>query len=440
LHYIVFLAHTVYIIKWLVLLYHYITLGDMGHGLILLILRFFMSNKLVLVLNCGSSSLKFAVINPDNGDEIINGLAECFNLPDARIKWKVADKKQTTHLPPYSAHSVAISYIVKEIINSIKGLSEQFIAVGHRVVHGGEKFTQSVIIDETVLADIENCISLAPLHNPAALLGIKAAQTAFPTLEQIAVFDTAFHQTMPAKAFMYALPQSLYKEHTVRRYGMHGASHLFVTREAAKALNKPIKDTNVITAHLGNGGSVTAVKNGESVDTSMGMTPLAGLVMGTRCGDIDPGIIEYLISRCGYTLEGVMDLLQKQSGLLGLSGISSDCREIQEAFDAGHEGAILALNIFSYRLAKYIAGYSVPLGRIDAIVFTGGIGENSDHIRRSTLEMLSIFGYKVDKKKNLAARFGQSGVITTKDSPIAMVIATNEEWVIAQDCAVLVVK
>lgn len=399
-----------------------------------------MSNKLVLVLNCGSSSLKFAVINPVTGDKMISGLAECFNLPDARIKWNVSGKKQAMPLPANSAHCAAILYIVQEIINTKQGLSDQFIAVGHRVVHGGEKFTQSIIIDETVIEGIENCTSLAPLHNPAALLGIKAAQIAFPTLPQIAVFDTAFHQTMPAEAFLYALPQSLYKEHAVRRYGMHGTSHLFVTREAAKSLNKPIEKTNVITAHLGNGGSVTAVKNGKSVDTSMGMTPLAGIVMGTRCGDIDAGIIEYLISRCGYSLEGVMDLLQKQSGLLGLSGISSDCREIQEASNAGHEGATLALRIFSYRLAKYIAGYSVPLGRIDAIVFTGGIGENSDHIRSCTLEMLSIFGYKVDKAKNCATRFGKSGVITTKDSPIAMVIATNEEWIIAQDCAELVVK
>ena len=399
-----------------------------------------MSKKLVLVLNCGSSSLKFAVINADNGDEVISGLAECFNLPDARIKWKVAGKKASTSLPANSAHAAAITYIVEDIINAQDGLAEQFVAVGHRVVHGGEKFTQSVIIDDAVMEGIEECSSLAPLHNPAALLGIKAAQSAFPTLPQVAVFDTAFHQTMPAEAFMYALPQNLYKEHAVRRYGMHGTSHLFVTREAAKVLNKPVEETNVITAHLGNGGSVTAVKNGQSVDTSMGMTPLEGLVMGTRCGDIDPSIVEYLVSRCGYTLDGVMDLLQKQSGLLGLSGLSSDCREIEDAFVAGHEGAILAMRIFSYRLAKYIASYTVPLGSVDAIIFTGGIGENSDHIRRCTLEMLSIFGYEVDEKKNLAARFGGSGVITTDNSPLAMVITTNEEWVIAQDSAALVSK
>lgn len=392
-----------------------------------------MSNKLVLVLNCGSSSLKFAVINASNGDEVISGLAECFNLPDARIKWKIAGKKGATNLPANSAHSQAISYIVEEIIKKEEGLAEQFAAVGHRIVHGGEKFTESVIIDEEVLDGIEECASLAPLHNPAHILGIKAAQAAFPTLPQVAVFDTAFHQTMPAKAFMYALPYNLYKQEHVRRYGMHGTSHLFVTHEAAKALNKPVSETNVISAHLGNGASVTAIKNGKSVDTSMGMTPLEGLVMGTRCGDIDPSIIEYLVTRKGYSLTGVMDMLQKQSGLLGISGISSDFRDITENYEKGNERATLAMEMFSYRLAKYIASYAVPLERIDAIIFTGGIGENSYVVRAKILELLSIFGYQVDAEKNKAATLGEQGIITADGSPIAMVIPTNEEWVIAQD-------
>jgi len=396
-----------------------------------------MSNKLVLVLNCGSSSLKFAVINADNGDEIISGLAECFNLPDARIKWKVAGKKDATSLPANSAHSEAISYIVKEIINKEEGLAEQFVAVGHRIVHGGEKFTESVLIDDSVLEGIEECASLAPLHNPAHALGIRAAQAAFPTLPQVAVFDTAFHQTMPAKAFMYALPYNLYKENSVRRYGMHGTSHLFVTHEAAKVLNKPVEQVNVISAHLGNGASVTAIKNGKSVDTSMGMTPLAGLVMGTRCGDLDPSIIEYLVTRQGYSLEGVMDMLQKQSGLLGISGVSSDFRDILEGYANGDERTTLAMEMFSYRLAKYIASYAVPLGRIDAIIFTGGIGENSHLIRSKVLELLSIFGYQVDSEKNKAATLGEQGIITVEGSPMAMVIPTNEEWVIAQDAVKL---
>jgi len=354
------------------------------------------------------------------------------------MKWKFDGKKESTNLPANSAHPAAISYIVENIIKKIDGLEAQFIAVGHRIVHGGEKFTQSVVIDDNVLKGIEECSSLAPLHNPAHILGIKAAQTAFPTLTQVAVFDTAFHQTMPAKAFMYALPYSLYKENHVRRYGMHGTSHLFVTQEAAKALNKPVSETNVISAHLGNGASVSAIKNGECVDTSMGMTPLAGLVMGTRCGDIDPSIIEYLVTRQGYTLEGVMDMLQKQSGLLGISGVSSDFRDILDGYDKGDERSILAMDMFSYRLAKYIASYAVPLGRIDAIIFTGGIGENSHIVRAKVLELLTVFGYQVDAEKNAAARLGGEGIITTDNSPIAIVISTNEEWVIAQDSAKLV--
>jgi len=397
-----------------------------------------MNNKLVLVLNCGSSSLKFAVINASNGDEVISGLAECFNLPDARIKWKFNDKKESTNLPANSAHSEAISYIVEQIIKKVDGLEEQFIAVGHRIVHGGEKFTKSVIIDEAVLEGIEECASLAPLHNPAHILGIKAAQIAFPSQTQVAVFDTAFHQTMPAKAFLYALPYNLYKENHIRRYGMHGTSHLFVTDQAAKALNKPVQEINIISAHLGNGASVAAIKNGKCVDTSMGMTPLAGLVMGTRCGDIDPSIIDHLVTREGYSLSAVMDLLQKQSGLLGISGVSSDWREIEENAQNGVEGAILAFDMFCYRLAKYIASYAVPLGRIDALVFTGGIGENSPGMRSKVLNNLEIFGYKVDQAKNDFAKLGESGVITTDDSPMAIVIPTNEEWVIAQDSAELV--
>ncbi|MEI6896158.1 MAG: acetate kinase [Psychromonas sp.] len=397
-----------------------------------------MSNKLVLVLNCGSSSLKFAVINPDNGDEVISGLAECFNLPEARMKWKISGKKESTNLPANSAHEAAISYIVENIIKNEQGLAEQFIAVGHRVVHGGEKFTKSVIIDAAVSQGIKDCASLAPLHNPAALLGITAAQHAFPTLPQIAVFDTAFHQTMPEKAFVYALPYALYKDKGIRRYGMHGTSHLFVSREAARMLNKPLSETNLITAHLGNGGSISAIKNGQCVDTSMGMTPLAGLVMGTRCGDIDPSIIDHLIRTEGYSADEVMDMLQKQSGLLGISGVSNDFRAIQDACKEGNKGALLAHDIFCYRLAKYIASYTVPLGRIDALVFTGGIGENAHLMREKILNLLSIFNYQIDVDKNKVAILGEQGIITKDNSPIAMVIPTNEEWVIAEDSAALV--
>lgn len=397
-----------------------------------------MNNKLVLVLNCGSSSLKFAVIDANTGEDLISGLAECFNLPDARIKWKVAGKKDSISLPANSAHLAAISYIVEEIIKKEQGLAEKLIAIGHRIVHGGEKFTKSVIVTDDVIRGIEKCASLAPLHNPAHILGIKAAQVAFPSIPQVVVFDTAFHQSMPAKAFRYALPSHLYTEKGVRRYGMHGTSHFYVSREAAKILNKPLNETNLITAHLGNGGSVAAIKNGLCVDTSMGMTPLEGIVMGTRCGDIDPSIIQHLVVRGGYTLDGVMDMLQKQSGLLGISGISSDCRDIIANYKKGHEGAILALDMYCYRLAKYIASYTVPLGRVDAIVFTGGIGENATLVRAKVLDNLSIFNYTVDAEKNEAAQLGKEGVITADNTPIAMVIPTNEEWVIAEDAAALV--
>ena len=392
-----------------------------------------MSNKLVLVLNCGSSSLKFAVIDASTGDDQISGLAEWFGLEDSRIKWKVNGEKQTASLGALTAHSEAIEYIVDNILGAHPQIAEQILAIGHRVVHGGEKYTQSVIIDETVVQGIEDSAIFAPLHNPAHLIGIRAAQAAFPSLPQVAVFDTAFHQTMPEKAFIYALPYKLYRENSIRRYGAHGTSHLFVSREAAKAIGKDIADTNVICAHLGNGASVTAIKGGKSVDTSMGLTPLEGLVMGTRCGDMDPSIVYHLIHQLGYTADEVNNLMNKQSGLLGISELTNDCRGIEEAYEQGHKGATLALDIFCYRLAKYIASYTVPLGRLDALVFTGGIGENSDLIRSKVLNLLEIFNFEVDDERNKAARFGKQGQITTDKGPIALVIPTNEEWVIAED-------
>ncbi|RLV58452.1 acetate kinase [Parashewanella curva] len=397
-----------------------------------------MSSQLVLVLNCGSSSLKFAVMDAQTGDDKISGLAECFGLEDSRIKWKSQGEKHQANLGAFTAHREAIEFIVNDILGKQPELAQQIQAIGHRIVHGGEKFTHSVIIDDQVLKGIEECVSLAPLHNPAHLIGIRAAQASFPSLPQVAVFDTAFHQTMPEEAFIYALPYKLYREHAVRRYGMHGTSHLFVSREAAKALGKELTDTNVICAHLGNGASVTAVKGGKSVDTSMGLTPLEGLVMGTRCGDLDPSIIYHLVNQLGYTLEEVNNLLNKQSGLLGISELTNDCRGIEDGYAEGHKGATLALEIFCYRLAKYIASYTVPLGRLDAIVFTGGIGENSSLIREKVLNLLSIFNFTVDDDRNQAARFGNEGIITAETSPVAMVIPTNEEWVIAQDSMKLV--
>lgn len=397
-----------------------------------------MSDKLVLVLNCGSSSLKFAVIDAHSGEEFISGLAECFGLEDSRIKWKCNGNKSEAQLGAFTAHREAVEYIVNTILAAQPELAAQIQAIGHRIVHGGEKFTRSVIITDDVIKGIEDCASLAPLHNPAHLIGIRAAMASFPALPQVAVFDTAFHQSMPEKAYMYALPNKLYREHGIRRYGMHGTSHLFVSREAAKALNKPVEETNVIVAHLGNGASVTAIKGGKSVDTSMGLTPLEGLVMGTRCGDLDPSIIFHLVNQVGYTLDEVNNVLNKQSGLLGISELTNDCRGIEEGYQDGHKGATLALEIFCYRLAKYIASYTVPLGRIDAVIFTGGIGENSDLIREKVLNLLSIFNFTVDAEKNKAARFGNEGIITAEDSTVAMVIPTNEEWVIAEDSIKLI--
>ncbi|GAB1043432.1 MAG: acetate kinase [Shewanella algae] len=397
-----------------------------------------MSKKLVLVLNCGSSSLKFAVMDALTGDDQISGLAECFGLENSRIKWKHNGEKHEAALGAFTAHREAVEFIVNQILAPLPELASQILAVGHRIVHGGEKFTRSVIIDDQVIKGIEDCASLAPLHNPAHLIGIRAAMASFPSLLQVAVFDTAFHQSMPEHAFVYALPYKLYREHGIRRYGMHGTSHLFVSREAAKVLGKELADTNVICAHLGNGASVTAVKGGKSMDTSMGLTPLEGLVMGTRCGDIDPSIIYHLVHQLGYTLEEVNNLLNKQSGLLGISELTNDCRGIEEGYAEGHKGATLALEIFCYRLAKYIASYTVPLGRLDAVVFTGGIGENSDIIRKKVLELLSIFNFQVDDERNLAARFGNGGIITKDEGTLAMVIPTNEEWVIAEDAISLI--
>ncbi|MBY5979859.1 acetate kinase [Ferrimonas balearica] len=395
-------------------------------------------SKLVLVLNCGSSSLKFAVIDAQTGDEHLSGLAECFNLVDARIKWKLDGNKDQADLGAGAAHREALDFMVNTILAKKPELAEQLVAVGHRVVHGGEKYTRSMLITDEVVHGIEECASLAPLHNPAALIGIRAAQASFTGLPQVAVFDTAFHQTMPAEAYSYAIPQKLYREHGIRRYGMHGTSHLYVSREAAKVLGQEVDATNVITCHLGNGGSVTAVRGGKSVDTSMGLTPLEGIVMGTRSGDLDPAIIFHLVDNLGYTLEEVNNMLNKQSGLLGLSEVTNDCRGIEEGYADGQKGCTLALEVFCYRLAKYVASYTVPLKRVDAIIFTGGIGENSDLIRKKVLEHLAIFGYEVDDEKNAAARFGNEGTITKDGSPIAMVIPTNEEFVIASDALALI--
>ncbi|WP_394145559.1 acetate/propionate family kinase [Vibrio atypicus] len=391
-----------------------------------------MSNSFVLVINSGSSSLKFAVIDSKSGDAIVSGLGECFGLPEAIISWKYnGEKTEEAITAPDNHHQHAINRIVA--LMETLGFTKDLVAVGHRIVHGGEKFTSTVRIDDEVLAEIESLSDLAPLHNPAGAKGIQAAMQAFPSLPQFAVFDTAFHQTMPQRAFTGAIAKELYTDFGIRRYGFHGTSHYFVSREAAKMLNKPVEESSFISVHLGNGASVCAINNGESIDTSMGFTPLSGLMMGTRCGDLDPGIIEYLLKK-GWSQEKVFNSLNKASGFLGVSGLTSDARGILEAMEEGHEGAALAFQVFTYRVSKYIASYLAALDSFDGIIFTGGIGENSLPIRREILKNLKLLGFVEDEKGNEDARFGNAGIIAKSNvlDAVAMVIPTNEEFVIAQ--------
>jgi acetate kinase len=391
-----------------------------------------MSNSYVLVINSGSSSLKFAVIDSVSGKSILSGLGECLGLEDARISWKYQGEKTEVFIQGEENHHVtAVGKLVGLMENF--GLSSDIVAVGHRIVHGGEKFTKTVRITDDVTNEIESLADLAPLHNLAAATGIRAAIEAFPSLPQFAVFDTAFHQTMPERAFTFAIAKKLYTDYGVRRYGFHGTSHYFVSREAAKMLNKPAEESSFISIHLGNGASVCAIKDGKSVDTSMGFTPQGGLMMGTRCGELDPSIIEYLLKK-GWSQDQVFDSLIKESGFLGVSGLTSDARGILDAMEEGHKGAKLAFEVFTYRVAKYAASYLATLDSLDGLIFTGGIGENSLPIRREILNNLKILGFVEDVEGNEAARFGAEGIIAKSEmlGAVAMVVPTNEEFVIAQ--------
>lgn len=390
-----------------------------------------MKNSLVFVLNCGSSSLKFALVDTKTEQQVLSGLADSLGSDSPILKVKYNGNKESIDLASGAMHQMAIDTLVS-LLKQYQ-LDQAIVAIGHRVVHGGEKFKSSALITPQVIAGIQEVSQLAPLHNPANLIGIEATQKIFPSVPQVAVFDTAYHQTIPEHAFLYALPYQLYKENGIRRYGFHGTSHFYIAQQAAQMLGKPVAKLNIICAHLGNGASVTAIANGLSVDTSMGLTPLEGLVMGTRCGDLDPAINHYLIENLGYNQAEVSVLFNQKSGLLGISELSNDCRLIEESAADGHQGAQLALDIFCYRLAKYIASYTVPLGELDAVVFTGGIGENSDVIRANVLALLKIFGFTLDQEANLAARFGNAGFINGPTGPKAIVIPTDEELVIAQD-------
>ena len=391
-------------------------------------------SKLILVLNCGSSSLKGAVLNSENGDVLLSCLGEKLNLADAYITFKVNGQKERVDLSTTPNHTGAVGAMLEKL--KAMGLESQIGAIGHRVVSGGEEYSESVLIDDSVMAAIEKCIPLAPLHNPANLLGIRAAQDIFKGLPNVAVFDTAFHQTMPEHAYMYAIPRKFYRELGLRRYGFHGTSYRFVAEEAANVLGADKNNLKLVIAHLGNGASITAVRNGKSMDTSMGLTPLEGLVMGTRSGDVDPSVFSFLADNLKLSTQQITDILNKESGLMGVSELSSDCRVIEEESLNGHEGAVLALEMFSYRLAKYVASMAVAAGGLDALVFTGGIGENSDIIREKVLNYCEFLGFSVDKEANTAARFGKAGVITAADSKVkSVVIPTNEELMIAQDTA-----
>ena len=365
-----------------------------------------------------------------NKETIVSGLAECLGTEDARTTIKYSEGKVTKEIASPYDHDVAIQGILSQLTE--KKLTDNIIAVGHRVVHGGEIYSKPTIINEEVVEKINELSALAPLHNPANIVGIRSTQKAFPELPQVAVFDTAFHQTMPEKAYLYAIPYELYKKNALRRYGFHGTSHYYVAGEAAKMLEKPIEETNLISAHLGNGCSITAIRNGKSVDTSMGLTPLEGVVMGTRSGDIDPGLIMHLATQYNYSIEQINDLLNKEGGLKGLSQLSNDCRILEEAANNDNNPqAMLALQVFCYRIAKTIASYTASLTSLDALVFTGGIGENSAWVRETVINQLAIIGANIDTDLNNKVLFGAAGNIATESSRPCLVIPTDEEWVIA---------
>ncbi|WP_444893658.1 acetate/propionate family kinase [Microbulbifer sp. TRSA001] len=394
--------------------------------------------NLILIFNCGSSSVKFSVLDPDSGAEHLAGIAEALGTPKAKLKWHYQGTEDSHRLALDSDHAAVINELVTQFDRAWSELQDGLKAIGHRVVHGGEHFSSSVLINQKVMACIEECCDLAPLHNPAALKGIYAALDAFPQLPQVAVFDTAFHQQMPKYAYLYGLPYPLYEEHKIRRYGMHGSSYQYIGERCAELLGKQTAELNIIAAHLGGGASICAIKQGRSVDTSMGLTPLEGLVMGSRCGDLDPGILLYLQQSLGYTQASLEQLLNRESGMLGISTLSSDCRALEQAAEKDHQGAKLALEIFCYRLAKYIAAYTIPLGSVDALVFTGGIGENSSGVRSRTIEWLKPLGYQLNPEANQKTKSQVEGLISAQETPNILVIPTKEDWIIARDTSRLV--
>lgn len=388
----------------------------------------------VFVVNCGSSSLKYQLIDSDSEKVIAKGLCERIGI-DGRLTHKPAGKDSVTKEFNMPDHKTAVSYVLEALTDKENGVIsdlKEIDAVGHRVVHGGEKFAESVVITEDVIKAIEECNDLAPLHNPANLIGISACRELMPDVPMVAVFDTAFHQTMPKKAYLYGLPYAYYEDYKIRKYGFHGTSHSFVSKRLLELIKKESEDSKVIICHLGNGSSITAVQNGKSVDTSMGFTPLDGLIMGTRSGSIDPAVVQYLADKLNVSLDEVITILNKKSGVEGISGVSSDFRDLDSASMEGNERATTALQMFAYRVAQYIGSYVASMNGVDAIAFTAGIGENNFKMRKMICEYLGYLGVELDEEKN--AIRGEEIMITTLDSKLPVyVIPTNEELAIARE-------
>lgn len=396
---------------------------------------------IVLVVNCGSSSLKYQLVNMDNEEVMAKGLVEKIGLPDSQLthKWNGQKKEIQQSIPD---HNVAVKLVLDILTDAECGViksMDAIDAVGHRVVHGGEEFAASTLITDEVMKALEKCSAMAPLHNPPNIIGINACKAIMPGVPQVGVFDTAFHQTMPAKAFMYGLPYELYKEDHIRRYGFHGTSHRYVAGEVAKVMGKPVEELRIINCHLGNGSSLAAIKYGKCVDTTMGFTPLAGVLMGTRCGDIDPAIVLNVMDNHNLSTKDMDKLMSKQSGVLGISGVSSDFRDLGKAAEEGNERAQLALDMFHYQVRKEIGAFAAAMGGVDVITFTAGVGENGIEDRAAIASGLEYLGAKLDPQRNDVR--GKDALISTDDSTVKMyVIPTNEEIMIARDTKDIVSK
>ena len=393
----------------------------------------------VLVINCGSSSLKFQLINSDTEAVLAKGLCERIGI-DGSLTYQPEGGEKTTENKAMPTHTEAIQFVIDALTDAETGVVkslDEIGAVGHRVVHGGEKFASSVVIDDEVMAAIEECNDLAPLHNPANLIGINACKASMPGVPMVAVFDTAFHQTMPKEAYLYGLPFEYYDKYKIRRYGFHGTSHSFVSKRAIDVAGLDANNSKVIVCHLGNGASISAVKNGESVDTSMGLTPLEGLIMGTRSGDIDPAIIEFIAHKENKSIDEIMNILNKKSGVQGMSGVSSDFRDLAAAAAEGNEHAKEAIAVFAYRVAKYVGAYTAAMNGVDAIAFTAGLGEYDNVVRKTVCSYLGYLGITLDEEENMKRGF--ENVISTADSKVkVLVIPTNEELAIARETVALV--